>query len=968
MGCSNTTGTKTNEFTTPNIQNVEYNTINIKFKLSTGQQYEINAKEDEVFENVLDKFKTEHSDLNIKILNVICQNNNIDIHKTILENNIKENNLIEIDIEEPELEHKSEEDNDLYIEYNPENIIWIDENVDNDENTGYLKDLNSLGYKVECFKNVDDGLNYIKSIKFESTKIIISGRLYIKFIKIFIDNLNDIYVIPKIIIFTRNKEGFIKSNKANEDLINHPFFNYGGIRVIISDVIRFLKDEIIQTRVKKKRTDENQNLENNEFLDKRLKTKDNAKLTFEYIDSNQKLTLPLFYKILIDSIKIHDIEEYTDLLYSKYAEDNGDLKELLTPIKSIYDVPIELLSKYYTRLYTIESCFYKDINKDLRENKTVGYLPYIKILYEGVKLQSLRIASDLELYRGSKISYDEIEKIKGYLDKKITNLPGAIVFSKSFLSFSKERSIAIDFLHSGYMDSNLRRVLYIIEKDKDIDYSLSTHTDIENISIFNNEKEVLFFPFSPFEIKTINEIGDNGETIYEIRLLYLGKYLKEIEKDVNIVEMENEIPDSEFKKQILELGLIDKNKVNNTKELFNNFKLFQNNIKNNGFKKFVVKDNINSLYDSYNDNLKENKINRLAQSYNKNSTFIKNKLNQSQLLLKKKKTLSFDDKFNITLMEDENYKVKIIDINVTNFFGEHLIPIWFEKEKYIKFNTTGNYRINQNSQFHNTFGILSSMNFNYGATIARIGSGEPFVLPSNDFVYISKTEGPLYLKIKYPNNIELKPEGKLKIKIFDGELMTMDEIYDKIGWKVKNLKYANKKATLTENELTVFLNNLRMNPKLFYESFIKDDNDKKIFSKEFLENMAKNNDKNGITPFTANNELYDHIRDYVETKYDSISKTLKKKNSIEYLKKLQEFLDIYLKEKIDIDIILNCKLIKKAEIKHICLQYLYDKTFIPKIFEKEYNSIAIHIREDFFNDFYLIILAITKVEIDNNEN
>ena len=62
MGCSNTTGTKTNEFTTPNIQNVEYNTINIKFKLSTGQQYEINAKEDEVFENVLDKFKTEHSE------------------------------------------------------------------------------------------------------------------------------------------------------------------------------------------------------------------------------------------------------------------------------------------------------------------------------------------------------------------------------------------------------------------------------------------------------------------------------------------------------------------------------------------------------------------------------------------------------------------------------------------------------------------------------------------------------------------------------------------------------------------------------------------------------------------------------------------------------------------------------------------------------------------------------------------
>ena len=302
MGCGSANDVSTKENTQPVVQeSIQYNTITIKFKLSSGEEYEIQGKENELFKTVLDKFITEHSEINNKTINALFENNKVDLCKTISENNIKENNIIILNIEEPE----ENEENSYIEEYNPENVIWIDENVDNDENTFYLKELNSLGYNVQCFKNVDEGFELIKTIKFESTKIIISGRLYIKFIKKYIDNMNILYVIPKIIIFTRNKTGFIKSNKANEDIINHPFFNFGGIRIIISDIISFLKDEIVQNRVKKEKKEENQN--NNEFFDNRIKLKDNAKLTFEYIDTNQKLALPLFYNSLIESIKIDDI-------------------------------------------------------------------------------------------------------------------------------------------------------------------------------------------------------------------------------------------------------------------------------------------------------------------------------------------------------------------------------------------------------------------------------------------------------------------------------------------------------------------------------------------------------------------------------------------------------------------------------------------------------------------------------------
>jgi hypothetical protein len=60
----------------------------------------------------------------------------------------------------------------------------------------------------------------------------------------------------------------------------------------------------------------------------------------------------------------------------------------------------------------MDSNFYKDINEDLRNKKKDNYLSFIKILYEGLKLKSLKLATNNELYRGSKISIEDIKKIK----------------------------------------------------------------------------------------------------------------------------------------------------------------------------------------------------------------------------------------------------------------------------------------------------------------------------------------------------------------------------------------------------------------------------------------------------------------------------------------------------------------------------------------------------------------------------
>ena len=187
------------------------------------------------------------------------------------------------------------------------------------------------------------------------------------------------------------------------------------------------------------------------------------------------------------------------------------------------------------------------------------------------------------LYRGAKISKEEISKIKNYEKRKIDNLPYAIVFSKSFLSFTKDKKVAKEFLMRGYCDENLFRVLYILEKDDKLEYNLATHSDIEELALIKDEREILFFPFSSFEVKKIKEINIDKEKGYEIHLLYLGKYLKEIENDKNITINEIKLPDSEFKKQLTEFGLIKKEKIEiiNIKNIYGEYKKLEIEINEN---------------------------------------------------------------------------------------------------------------------------------------------------------------------------------------------------------------------------------------------------------------------------------------------------------------------------------------------------------------------------------------------------
>ena len=356
------------------------------------------------------------------------------------------------------------------------NVIWIDSNLDHEENTTYINQLKLIGtLKLNAFKEVNEAIKYMKLIEFEETRIILSDSLYSEFINKFKENIIDICISPKIIIFTKNKNEFIKNYKD----YNNIFYSSGGIATSFNEIKVFLKNENKINKINKQ---------------------DDIQLTFERIDSIDKLILPMFFKALIDIQSIKNIEEFTNELYEKYSKNDEKLKELLGSINSASNIPIEILSKYYARLYSADSNFHKEINKELASDKKEKFLPYIKILYEGVKLKSLPLASDKILYRGSRISNKEIEDIKKFIKEKKEGLPSSIAFSKGFLSFSKERKEAEKFIENDNeidndKNSDLSKVLYILEKDENRGYSLTTHGDIEKISFFPWRKRSFIFSF-----------------------------------------------------------------------------------------------------------------------------------------------------------------------------------------------------------------------------------------------------------------------------------------------------------------------------------------------------------------------------------------------------------------------------------------------------------------------------------------
>ncbi|CAF1556988.1 unnamed protein product [Adineta steineri] len=199
------------------------------------------------------------------------------------------------------------------------------------------------------------------------------------------------------------------------------------------------------------------------------------------------------------------------IIYIKENYLNKDLQHVddINTIKEYFDLAINKKDPtYLLQAYTAETGFYSTLNLHLAqlklENLTItenlSRAYYIGIIARHPKFSSLSYTGTT--YRGMMITEDDIKQYK----------IGTRILTKTFSSSSKQLNIASRFLNSN-RDVNDRLSTICIYEIR----NQRTALDIENISLFQDEKEVLILPYSAFKIIDIKQNKDKSPRI-EIKL------------------------------------------------------------------------------------------------------------------------------------------------------------------------------------------------------------------------------------------------------------------------------------------------------------------------------------------------------------------------------------------------------------------------------------------------------------------
>ena len=331
-------------------------------------------------------------------------------------------------------------------------------------------------------------------------------------------------------------------------------------------------------------------------------------------------------------------------------------------------------------------------------------------------------------------------------------------------------------------------------------------------------------------------------------------------------------------------------------------------------------------------------------------------VNNSRIIKPKKKK---NEKAPYIILENitDPYSMLSVMIFAYSLKDEIMLPIWVEKNKYLKFKVTGKWCIDPKYEYTDSTGMPSSgtMQFNYGGLIGRINDEEPFLV-YDELTQLTKKGGPLYLKMNLPKNLNIRPQGSLNLSIFDGTYMEISEINKKIGWKESNENYENINPSDIEKEVANYINNLRLNPKLFYEKYIQN-NQNLTLTEEYLKKIAKNE----RSELVIDDECYQSLSKYLSNSVTKDNlKNIHKNNAKTFIKKFEKNIYSFFLGNMEDNPIINCKLTKKNKPLDICIQYLLDVDFRNNIFDENSQSFAIKFLNNIYKDLHLLIFILIK--------
>ena len=294
-----------------------------------------------------------------------------------------------------------------------DSIIWLDQNVFNEENNATFEYYKSKlsNFNFIRFKSVKDISKFIESkrkyFEFRLFYTIVSGRLAEEYYTEYIKLIEEYNIFSANIVYCMRQK-----YHETKPYFNDAFLNTGKITTNFEDVVDYiLKDEFKWANIcENTNNTEVNNPQNEGYGD-----------VFLYMDTNNahELYLPIVLGKLINSSLIEKgaIEKFQVTLLKRYYDNysKDDLRLIKPSYNKNIDIPLHLLSKAFFKFYTLEGknkSFYKDLNRDLTNQQFDDYHPFIFLLYDSINKGFMKSYKD-ELYRGgilSKVEFDNIMK------------------------------------------------------------------------------------------------------------------------------------------------------------------------------------------------------------------------------------------------------------------------------------------------------------------------------------------------------------------------------------------------------------------------------------------------------------------------------------------------------------------------------------------------------------------------------
>ena len=369
-----------------------------------------------------------------------------------------------------------------------------------DEWKNNIKSMNKFNY-VE-FQSIEKAVDKLKEIDFEDTSIIIGEDLVSDFFKSMNENYKNFKVVLKILILRKDKTEILKKK-------TFPFFNENYIYSTFEEI--------------KNKLDLEFQYERNVFL-------------FDYFDNYGQLEYQIKIKTIIDNNPTSfEINKLINYIYNINEKDKDkEINEINKIMNQLYEnnVPLKIIVKYMLKL----ASFDKIIN--LINEKLISYIGntydnYIKLLYYGLTEFKFNSFVKEKLYLGTISKKREIEHGKNFLENS-----KCYCYNNGYLFFTLDENEAKQSMNNKVLEDSEDevKVLFEIESGNDDDLKYVSNVEFKKYSN-SKQKEILFFPYSSFEILKI----DKNDDYYKIELGYIGNHIKEAEKD-NKNNKDNIIP------------------------------------------------------------------------------------------------------------------------------------------------------------------------------------------------------------------------------------------------------------------------------------------------------------------------------------------------------------------------------------------------------------------------------------------